>query len=350
MRALVINALTYQGLHIVYKLIEQDHFATLYSDGSYDTRPAEQLALYTRKGYKTTRYTNSIDDEASLLDALTSDKIDVVIYCLARTNVRDSIHNPQEYYEKNVGDILKLLSAMKKAKVYNIVFCSSFAVYGDTPNSFASPLTEQSITNPISAFGNTVLAVENILKDWCAAVFKANAICLRFSTLGGAHPSGILNSTYGYDNLLSKISKAANNKKYAFYLYKSKTSNSCVRDYVHILDAADAVVKASSYVINAKDLIKWKAINICSHTSYSTLDVIDIFEKTNNRKITIYDGITIPGEISSCTGSNKRVYDLLNWKPKYTIEDMCKDAWQAEVRQDFRSRVKNALLDVANFL
>ena len=60
--------------------------------------------------------------------------------------------------------------------------------------------------------------------------------------------------------------------------------------------------------------------------------------------------MAIPGEISSCTGSNKRAYDLLNWKPKYTIEDMCKDAWQAEVRQDFRSRVKNALLDIANFL
>ena len=272
---------------------------------------------------------NNIDD------IFENHNISFVIHFAGLKSVNESISNPLEYYYNNINSTLNLLHTMNKYKCYKMVFSSSATVYGNCK----APLNETDkigigITNP---YGQTKFMLEIILKDYCLSNSKFNIISLRYFNPIGAHPSGFLgeNPNDMPNNLMPHILNVAykNMKnvdcnKYLLVFgndYNTK-DGTCIRDYIHVMDLAESHILAINKLNYTK--LNYDSINIGLGKGTSVLELIKIFETVNNVKVPYKIANRRDGDIdiSYCICDKSKTE--LNFKPKYSIYDMCKDAWK----------------------
>ena len=330
MRILITGCAGYIGSHTLVELLNKDYEVVGLDNFSNSKKETlDKIKQITNK--KITFYEGNMLDEQLLNKIFTENKIDAVIDFAAYKAVGDSVKKPVEYYINNVSSVLSLLKVMKENNVRNIVFSSSATVYG-SPTEL--PIKETSETgNTTNPYGTSKLIVEKILKDLYLSDNTWNVCILRYFNPIGAHKSGLI----GEDpngvpaNLLPYITKVAKGQLKDLKVfgndYNTKDGTG-VRDYIHVVDLAIGHIKALEKL--EKDKYGMHIYNLGTGKGYSVLEIIKTFEKVNNINIPYEIVGRREGDIDECYSDHTKAKKELNFKAKYTLEDMVKDAWNYE--------------------
>lgn len=274
-----------------------------------------------------------INNYTKLKEVFNNYNIKSVIHFAAFKSVSESITNPIKYYKNNINGLINLLNIMEQYNCHELIFSSSATVYGKSK----SPLNEESyigngITNP---YGNSKYIAEIILKDF-SKIKNNKIISLRYFNPIGCHQSGLIGekSSGIPSNImpyLLNVSLQNNNNKFLNENYNylkifgnnyNTKDGTCIRDYIHVVDLANAHLKALE---SLKD--GYNYYNIGTGKGTSVLELINTFENVNNIKIPYEIVEKRKGDIDQVYCSINKANIELKWYPKYNIEDMCKDSW-----------------------
>lgn len=280
-------------------------------------------------GRKLTFYKGDCNDR-SILDQISKDhKISGVIHFAAFKAVGESTEQPLKYYSNNLGSLLVLLDFMKENSISDLVFSSSCTVYGQPD---VLPVTESTPRKDAeSPYGNTKKICEDILVDYVKSKAGIRVIALRYFNPVGAHPSGKIGELpIGRpNNLVPFITQTAagiREKLTVFGDDYDTPDGSCVRDFIHVMDLADAHVKAFTY-LNDKPSDFYDVFNVGTGNGNTVLEVIHTFEKVNDLKLNYEIGPRRAGDVVKIWADTKKINSVLGWKPSKTLEDSMRDSW-----------------------
>ena len=276
-----------------------------------------------------------IRDKKALRNLFETHNIDSVIHFAGLKAVGESVEKPLEYYNNNVYGTLILLEVMKEFGCKKIVFSSSATVYGDPKTT---PIKEDfptgATTNP---YGTSKYMIERILKDLYVSDNAYKVVILRYFNPVGAHESGEIGEDPNGipNNLMPFISQTAVGKREFLSVFGSDYDThdgTGVRDYIHVVDLADAHVKAIEYINSDKFNIKNSTFNIGTGYGYSVLDMVQAYEKASEKKVPYKLVNRRAGDIAKCYADPSLAKEVLGWEAKKSIEDMCKDSyrWQSK--------------------
>lgn len=317
---LVIGGAGYIGSHSVKWLRSQGYKVLVLDNLVYDHQDIVNQAL------KADLVIGDISDQELLAHIFSHYEISAVIHFAAYINVGESVTNPAKYYRNNVVGTLTLLDAMVKAGVKHLVFSSTCAVYG-TPQFI--PLTELHPQSPINPYGKSKLMVEQMLADFDHA-YGLKSIIFRYFNAAGADPSGQLGEDHNPEtHLIPLVLQTALGKRDAISIFGTDydtPDGTCIRDYIHVNDLAEAHVLGLEYLLEHN---KSEAFNLGNGNGFSVKEVIDTAEKVTGRAIKRIECERRPGDPPVLVGSSEKARQLLGWNPKYpSLEDIITHAWK----------------------
>ncbi len=272
-----------------------------------------------------------ISDENVLRNLFSSHKIDAVIHFAALKSVNESVEKPLEYYKNNIGATLVLLKIMKEFSVNQLVFSSSCTVYGQ-PEKL--PVTEDSpIQHATSPYGYTKQVCEQIIADYAKVNSDFRGIILRYFNPVGAHPAGTIGELpRGIpNNLVPYITQTASGIRDVLKIFGNDYNTpdgTCIRDFIHVCDLANAHVKALEKIISSNTSLSY--YNIGTGTGNTVLELVKAFEKATGVKVNYEIAPRRDGDIEKIYADATKSFNELNWKPQYTLEDAMLHAWQWE--------------------
>ena len=245
-------------------------------------------------------------------------KIDTVFHLAGLIEVGTSEKCPSEYYDVNVAGTINLLNEMAIHHVKNIVFSSSAGVYGSGNENFL----ETDSTIPTSVYGRNKLMCELIITDMQKE--NINSICLRYFNVGGADPDGEMGENHEPEtHLIPRIFQNLNN----FTLYGNDYDTSdgtCIRDFIHVSDVADAHVASAEYLLKHQ---KSDIFNIGSGTGFSNKQIVDTIEKVTGQKVNITYGPRRAGDPATLVANISKAQELLPFNPKFSLEYIISTAY-----------------------
>tara|TARA_A100001035_G_scaffold278994_1_gene279179 strand:+ start:1853 stop:2908 length:1056 start_codon:yes stop_codon:yes gene_type:complete len=256
-------------------------------------------------------------------------RIEAVIHLAGLKSVAKSFKEPLEYWDNNVMGSLSLLKIMSKFDCFTMVFSSSATVY-ELKNK--GLLTEDSDLKPCNPYGETKLAVEKILHDTYRSTNKNwRIINLRYFNPIGAHSTGLIGeSPLGLpDNLFPFICEVAAKKVSTLNIFGDDWptfDGTCIRDYIHVMDLADAHLSALQFLFKNKPQIL--SLNIGTGLGTSVLQLVNIFIKTNTCKVPIKFVDRRKGDLPFIVAENKLAKNILHWQPNRDLTQMCRDGWE----------------------
>ena len=253
--------------------------------------------------------------------------IDAVIHFAALKAVGESCEQPLAYFDNNIGGTITLMQAMQAHGVERLVFSSSATVYGE-PDSV--PVREDAplrVTNP---YGRTKLVMEQLIADWCRARARASAVLLRYFNPVGAHPSGrIGEDPRGVpNNLMPYVAQVAVGRRERLSVFGSDyptPDGTGVRDYLHVMDLAEAHQKAVNF---AAARTGCEVFNLGTGRGYSVLEVVRAFEMASGLALSLDMVGRRAGDVAELTADPGKAQEGLNWIAQYGIDAMCAHAWR----------------------
>lgn len=264
--------------------------------------------------------------DRSLLDKLFSDRvISAVMHFAAYAYVGESVSQPDKYYRNNVVGTLVLLEAMIAANIKNFVFSSTCASYG-VPQQI--PITEEHPQSPINPYGATKLMVERILQDFDVA-YGLKSVIFRYFNAAGADPSGAIGEDHNPEtHLIPLVLQAALGKRESITVYGSDyptPDGTCVRDYIHVSDLADAHVLGLQYLLDGNQSA---IFNLGNGNGFSVQQVIDAAREITGKPINVVMGDRRAGDPPALVGSSEKARRILNWQPQYAdLHLILQHAW-----------------------
>ncbi|MFB0925422.1 MAG: UDP-glucose 4-epimerase GalE, partial [Vicingaceae bacterium] len=244
-----------------------------------------------------------------------------IIHFAAYKAVGESVEEPLKYYDNNLNTLANVLKCQKKYKVPNFIFSSSCSVYG---NVAILPVTEDSPqAKAESPYAYTKQIGEVMVEDFIKIGKSLKAISLRYFNPVGAHVSGLNGelSTIKPNNLFPFITQTAIGKIERLTVYGDDyptRDGSCVRDYIHVSDIAEAHVLALKKLINEKESLNYDVINLGSGNGISVFEIIAAFEHENDLKLNYTVGPRREGDVESIYSNSNKAKKILGWEPKYT--------------------------------
>jgi UDP-glucose 4-epimerase len=269
------------------------------------------------------------------VEKLFADNSDIkgVIHFAAAKAVGESVEKPLYYYRNNLTPLLNILESMKVNNIGNIVFSSSCTVYGQ-PDKL--PVTEQApVKAAESPYGYTKQVNENMLKDAIRSNEALKGIALRYFNPIGAHPTGKLGELpLGVpDNLMPYITQTAIGVREQLRVFGddySTPDGSCIRDYIHVVDLAQAHIVALERMISGKSKDRFEVFNIGTGNGFSVFDVIKSFEKVSEVDLNYIVVGRRAGDIEQIWADTNYANIELGWKAELTLDEMTLSAWQWE--------------------
>ena len=253
-----------------------------------------------------------IKNQSLIEKILNKYNIDSVIHLAAVLSVGESEKNPLKYKKINVDGTKKLLSALKKSEVKNLIFSSTCAVYKDG----LQKVSERSKLKPTSIYGKTKLSGEKLIQKFCKSK-KINFGILRFFNVAGASLSGNIGQINRGDQLFKNFAVELKKKKPNFKIYGDdyKTRDgTCIRDYIHVVDIAEIHLKVLAKI----DQINKSVILNCGYSKgISVKDVVKKFKKNTKKKILIKVFKRRKGDMAKITANSSKLQKYINWKPKF---------------------------------
>lgn len=303
-----------------------------------------------RRGYETAVYDNLIyghresvkwgvlefgdlADRERLEEVFQKYPVEAVIHFAAYAYVGESVNDPAKYYQNNVCNTVQLLDVMRKYGVNTIVFSSTCATYG-VPDCM--PITEDMPQRPINPYGATKLMVERIMADYHDA-YGLNYCCLRYFNAAGADPEGELGESHAPEtHLIPLILDAAGGTRESARIYGTDyptPDGTCIRDYIHVTDLADAHIRALEYLKAGGES---GCFNLGNGNGDSVAHVISVAQKVTGRDFAVRKEGRRAGDPPVLIGSSAKAERVLGWKPKYAdIETIVEHAWKWHERKEY---------------
>ena len=256
-----------------------------------------------------------------------------VIHFAAYKAVKESVDRPLQYYENNFFSLINTLTAQQKLGINNFIFSSSATVYG-MPET--CPVTEKSpVSKPFSPYGNTKKIAEEILKDHTAANLDFSVISLRYFNPIGAHESGEIGELPNDipNNLMPYITQTAAGIREKLMVFGNDyptKDGTAIRDYIHVMDLAEAHVVAVNRLVDQKQEQNFEIYNLGRGMGYSVLEVITAFETQNNLSINYEITGRRDGDVPVVFASTELASKKLGWTAKRDLNSMVKSAWNWE--------------------
>lgn len=319
---LVTGGAGYIGSHTLLRLREKGFSAialdNLYSGHRWAVPQGVELVV------------GDISDRSLLDGLLRSRKIESVIHFAAHLAVEESVREPLKYYRNNVAGSLSLIEACQAAGVKNFIFSSTCSLYG-TPAK--NPINEDFPTNPESPYARTKLITEGMLRDAeVSGKTGMRFVCLRYFNVGGAHVAGGLGpATPGATQLIKVAAETACGKRDRMFVFGTDyptPDGTCVRDYIHVDDLADAHVLALGYL---KGGGKSEVLNCGYGRGYSVLEVIDTMKKVSGVNFQVEMRPRRSGDVVAVWADTTKMDRVLGWKPRFDdLELICRTAFEWE--------------------
>lgn len=253
-------------------------------------------------------------------------EIDAVMHFAAFTNVGESVSYPQKYYQNNLKNTLNLLQVMLENQVNKFIFSSTCATYG-LPTEI--PITEDHPQNPINPYGRAKLMVEKILEDYHTA-YDLKYVSLRYFNAAGADPGGEIGEWHQPEtHLIPLVLDAAMSRRDHVKIFGTDydtPDGTCIRDYIHVMDLADAHLKALQYLEDEK---RSEVFNLGNGNGFSVREVIEKTKKVTGKPVSVIETERRAGDPPVLIGSSKKAVKILNWSPKYKkLETIIESAWK----------------------
>lgn len=325
MRVLVTGGAGYIGSHTAVLLLEAG-FDVVVLDNLSNSHTAVFSLIESITGKQVTFVEGDIRDRACLDVVFTQYQIDAVIHFAGLKAVGESVEKPLEYYQNNVTGSIVLCEAMSAAGVKSLVFSSSATVYGeDAPVPYTEELPRGKTTNP---YGTSKAMVEQILTDLTVSDPEWSVVLLRYFNPIGAHPSGLIGEDpQGIpNNLMPFVSQVAVGKREKLSIFGNDyptDDGTGVRDYLHVMDLADAHLKALSRCeIPGTDIY-----NLGTGNGVSVLQMVNTFEAVTGVPVPYQFVPRRSGDIAACWADPTKAQQELGWVAERTLEDMIRDTW-----------------------
>lgn len=325
MHILVTGGAGYIGSHTCVELLNANHQVTVI-DNLKNSSQESLNRVQNITGKPLTFHHLDLLNFSDLDSVFSQNHFDTVIHFAGLKAVGESVQKPLDYYENNILSTVNLCKAMKKYAVNNLVFSSSATVYGQPEKV---PITEDFPLTAMSAYGQTKLTIEYMLKDLQTSDSSWNICILRYFNPVGAHPSGqIGEDPQGIpNNLMPYISQVAVGKLPKLSVFGNDyptPDGTCIRDYIHVVDLAIGHLKALEKLATHPGLVIY---NLGTGQGVSVLELIKAFEKAAGRPIPYQIISRRPGDVAVCYADPSKAQKELNWKAVKTVNDMCADSW-----------------------
>lgn len=315
MNILLTGGAGYIGSHLVRALASAGHSCFVYdnlSKGHAESLTEGDLIVA------------DVADGEALRVALRENSIDAVIHLAAFIEAGESVQKPEKYFRNNTIIGLTLLEAMRETGVKKLVFSSTAAVYGE-PKTV--PILEDSELSPINPYGASKLCVEYMLRAYAAA-YGFGVVSLRYFNVAGAHPDGDIGEAHSPEtHLIPLVLQAAAGKRPSISVFGDdyKTPDgTCVRDYIHVCDLADAHVLAVAAATEGKV----KVYNLGNGEGFSVLEVIQTCRQVTGQPIPSILSPRRPGDPDRLVAGSQRAMDELGWQPKFPyLKEIVGHAW-----------------------
>jgi len=331
-KVLVSGGCGYIGSHTIVDLIDNG-FDVVSVDNHINSDPKVLKRIEKITGKKIKNYKIDLCNEKKLQKVFLENKNIVgIIHFAALKSVGDSVGQPLLYFKNNLNSTLNLLEAAKTYKVKSFIFSSSCTVYG---NAKDLPVTEKTpFMKAESPYGLTKQMGEEMIESFAKANPKHNSILLRYFNPAGAHESKLMGEAPNVAlNLVPVITEQAIGKRKSITVFGDDydtRDGSCVRDYIHVMDLANAHTKAIQYLVKKNNKTNCEAFNLGIGEGATVLEVIKAFEKVSGKKLNYKIGPRRKGDVVAIYSNYKKAKSRLKWKPKRNIEDIMRTAWEWE--------------------
>ncbi|MDZ4809098.1 MAG: UDP-glucose 4-epimerase GalE [Bacteroidota bacterium] len=333
-KILVTGGCGYIGSHTIVDLIENGYEVISVDNNSRSNdnvlKGIEQITGEKVKNYKVDLC--NFDDTFAIFQE--NEDITGIIHFAAYKSVGESVNKPLMYFENNLTSLINLLKCVQEFQTPHFVFSSSCTVYG---NPDEIPVTEKTVLKPAeSPYGYTKQMGEQIVNEF-AKSSGTQSILLRYFNPAGAHPSIAIGEMPAGkpENLIPAITQTAIGRIAKLSVHGSDyptRDGSCIRDYVHICDLANAHTLSLKYLEGEKSTRVCEVFNLGSGNGVSVLEAIHAFEKVSGVKLNYELGPRRPGDVVAVYANNDLAKELLGWNPKFSLEEMMATAWKWELR------------------
>lgn len=325
MNILVTGGAGYIGSHTCLALLQAGHAVTVLDNLCNGSLVALQRAQ-DLAGKELRFLQGDVRNRADVEQALAGD-IDAVIHFAALKAVGESCQQPLRYFDNNISGTISLLQAMQATGVRRLVFSSSATVYGQ-PDTV--PVDEEAALRVSNPYGRSKLVMEQLIADWCTAQPEVSAVLLRYFNPVGAHPSGRIGEEQRGtpNNLMPYIAQVAVGRRERLQVFGNDyptIDGTGVRDYLHVMDLADAHVRALSY---ARQATGCDAINLGTGRGTSVLELVHAFEQATGQSIPLDVVERRPGDVAEYWANPAKAHASLGWRATRNLHDMCADTWR----------------------
>jgi UDP-glucose 4-epimerase len=317
MNVLVTGGAGYIGSHTVDQLLKEGHHVLVYDNLSNGHKEAVPAGVTLVKG--------DLRDHALLRSVLTENGIEAVVHFAADSLVGESMIEPAKYYHNNVVATLALLDTMRDCQVKKIVFSSTAAVYGQPDTS---PISEEMPTQPTNVYGRTKLVIEGMLADFAMAD-GLKYVALRYFNAAGALAGGEIGEDHTPEShLLPLILQTALGQRAAISIYGTDydtADGTCIRDYIHVTDLADAHVRALGHLVAGGES---RTYNLGSEQGFSVRQVIEQAKLVTGIDFTVCEAGRRAGDPGVLVATAAKIREELGWKPIHSdLSTIIASAW-----------------------
>lgn len=319
MKILVLGGAGYIGSHTVYELIDAGEEVVIID--SLETGHIE--AVHPKAKF----YQGDIRERVFVDSVLDAEKdIDAVIHFAAYSLVGESMVNPLKYYDNNMCGTKVLLESLVAHNIDKIVFSSTAATYGEPEKT---PIVETDPTNPTNTYGETKLSMEKMFK-WTGKAHGLRYVSLRYFNACGAHPSGEIGEAHSPEtHLIPLILQVPNGQREAISVFGSDyptKDGTCVRDYIHVIDLAQAHILAVKYLMEGNES---NIFNLGNGVGHTVKEVIEAAKKVTGLPIKVEMADRRAGDPATLIASSDKAKEVIGWNPQHAdIEEIIDSAWK----------------------
>ena len=333
MKVLVTGGCGYIGSHTLVDLIDNG-FEVVSVDNLSNSNEDSLNGVEKITGIKVQNYRIDLCD-LEKTKSIFEDHSDIIgiIHFAALKSVGDSVYQPLRYFDNNLNSLLNILRCAKEYNVPNIIFSSSCSVYG---NAKELPVTENTpMQEAESPYARTKQMGEQIIQDFTNINKENKAILLRYFNPAGAHESALLGEAPSNkaNNLVPVITETAIGKRESMTVFGDDydtRDGSCVRDYIHVMDLADAHTKCLQYLMENRNESNCEVFNVGLGDGATVLEAVNAFKKVTGEKLNYKIGPRRAGDVVAIYADTSKSTQRLNWTPKRGIESIMKTAWEWE--------------------
>ena len=301
---LVLGGAGYIGSHAVLSLKERGYKPVIFDNFIYGNRDIAALL-------DVPIVEADINNRKALQESFKKYAPKAVMHFAAFAYVGESVTEPAKYYDNNLATTLILLDEMRKAEIKNFIFSSTCATYG-VPESF--PITEDLAQNPVNPYGRTKLMVEHVLKDYDHA-YQLRSVIFRYFNAAGAHVDGTIGERHNPETHLIPLALAATDERFPLKIFGDDyetPDGTCVRDYIHVSDIADAHIRGLEFLMKEG---RSEIFNIGTGNGYSVKEVIDTIKRISGKTVHFAMHPRRAGDPPKLVAGATKLKNILGWKP-----------------------------------